>query len=320
MSDSSGTRGVMKRAVPNSLNRTEEYKDDQILYRFGNGLLIKTENIFKKDPMRILPLGNPQGSLMNYMLNFPEAVMDKDIFEPFAGSGPLGLMALKIGARYAEFQDINPRAVVFQTENARLNNFSSDRHKCIQGDIMTFAPENKFDVIFANPPFIPTPDGIDGTITSNGGREGNRFIEVLFERLDTFLKPMGEAFICAFQIVENGKPLIVNLISQHIECRPVEITPAQENPIDFHVYFEAYLELFPQSKEAVIEWKSNLNARYGENLSLNHYVVHIRSRTETQTTYSIVDNFEEKFGADLMLKYDEKELARGRVFENVILS
>jgi hypothetical protein len=171
-----------------------------------------------------------------------------------------------------------------------------------------------------NPPFIPTPDGIDGTITSNGGREGNKFIEVLFKRLDTFLKPMGEAFICAFQIVVNGKPLIVNLISKHIECRPVEITPAQGNPIDFQVYFEAYMELFPQSKETVIEWKSNLNAIYGENLSLIHYVVHIRSRTENQTTCSIVDNFGEKFGADLMLKYDEKELARGRVFENVILS
>jgi len=111
----------MTKAVPNLLNRTEEFKDDQILHSFGNGLLIKTESMMKRDSLRILPLGNVQGSLMNYMLNFPEVVMGKDIFEPFAGSGPFGLMAMKIGARYAEFLDINPRAVEFQTENARLN-------------------------------------------------------------------------------------------------------------------------------------------------------------------------------------------------------
>ncbi len=305
--------------VQNLLNRTEEYKDDQIFYRFGNGLVINTENIMKSDTLRILPLGNPQGSLMNYMLNNPEFVMGKDIFEPFAGSGPLGLMALKVGARYAEFLDINPRAVDYQTKNAKLNNFSSDYFKCIEGSIKTFTPEDKFDVIFANPPFIPTPDKIDGTITSNGGKEGNKFIEILFRRLDTFLKPEGEALVLAFQIAENGNPLIINLISQHIKRRSVEITPAQENFIDFNDYFEAYMELFPQNKEAVMEWKSNLNKIYGENLSLNHYVIHIHPRTEKETIYSIVDNFEEKFGTDLMLRYDEKELARGRVFENVIL-
>ncbi len=309
----------MKNTVPNLLNRTEEYKDDQILYRFGNGLLIKTENIMKRDTLRILPLGNPQGALMNYMLNFPEVVMGKDIFEPFAGSGPLGLMALKTGARYAEFLDISPRAVAFQTENAKLNNLSSDCYKCIEGDIKTFTPENKFDIVFANPPFIPTPDRIDGTITSNGGKEGNKFIEVLFRRLDTFLKPQGEALVYAFQIVKNDKPLITNLISQHIKGRSVEITPAQENYMDFNDYFEAYMEFFPQSKEAVMKWKSDLNTSYGENLSLNHYIIHIRPRTKNQTTHFIVDNVEEKFGEDLMLKYDKKELARGRVFENVIL-
>ncbi len=68
-----------------------------------------------------------------------------------------------------------------------------------------------------------------------------------------------------------------------------------------------------------MEWKSDLNTSYGENLSLSHYIIHIRARTDTQTTHFFADNFEEKFGVDLMLRYDERDLARGRVFENVIL-
>ena len=58
---------VMKKAVPNLLNRTEQYRDDHILYHFGNGLSIKTESMMKRDSLRILPLGNVQGSLMNSM-------------------------------------------------------------------------------------------------------------------------------------------------------------------------------------------------------------------------------------------------------------
>jgi len=68
-----------------------------------------------------------------------------------------------------------------------------------------------------------------------------------------------------------------------------------------------------------MKWKSNLNNSYGENLSLSHYIIHIRAKTDSQATYSIAYNFEEKFGVDLMLRYDERDLARGRVFENVIL-
>ena len=308
----------MKKEVPNPLDRTEEHNGDLIIYRFGSGLIVKTESIWKKDTLRILPLGNPQGFLMNYMLNFPEIVAGRSVFEPFAGSGPLGLMALKTGAKFVEFLDINPRAIEFQTENANLNGFNKKSFKCIEGDISTFIPENKYDVIFANPPFIPTPDLLDGTITSNGGADGNKFIEILLRRLDTFLKPEGEAFILAFQIVENQKPSIVYLLSQHLESRFVEITPAQEPSIDLALYVDAYKEFFPQSEEAIKIWQSDLNKNYGSQLTLCHYVIHIGRKSKKYTSYLIKDNFEEKYGVKLKLKYDPKELARGRVIENVI--
>ena len=72
--------GAMQRSLPNLLQRTYEVQDDQILYRFGNGLLIKTEILRKPDRLRILPLGTPQGSLMNYMLHCPDVVHGKDVF------------------------------------------------------------------------------------------------------------------------------------------------------------------------------------------------------------------------------------------------
>jgi hypothetical protein len=115
----------MSHSLPN-LQRTHEVQGDHVFSRLGNGLIIKTEIFNKNDKLRILGLGSPQGSLMNHMLNFPEVVQDKEVFEPFAGSGALGFMALKVGARHIDFLDINPRAVAFQIENAALNHFPAD--------------------------------------------------------------------------------------------------------------------------------------------------------------------------------------------------
>jgi len=146
--------------IANLLQRTHEVHGEQMLYRFGNGLVVKTEHLGTKTSFRILGLGSPQNTLLNYMVNFPDTIRNKDVFDPFAGSGVLGLMALKVGAHSATFLDINPRAVEFQTENARLNHFMGEQFSCHEGDIRTFRPERQFDWLFANPPFVPTPEGI----------------------------------------------------------------------------------------------------------------------------------------------------------------
>jgi hypothetical protein len=52
--------GAVQSPLPNLLQRTHEVQDDQILYRFGNGLTIKTEILRKHDRLRILPWALPR--------------------------------------------------------------------------------------------------------------------------------------------------------------------------------------------------------------------------------------------------------------------
>jgi Methyltransferase small domain len=307
------------RPLPNLLQRSREVQGDQVLYRFGNGLRIKTEIFRKNDRLRILPLGTPQGSLMNHMLNFPEVVKDKDIFEPFAGSGALGFMALKVGARHVDFLDINSRALSFQIDNALLNDFPASHYRPIVGDITTFTADRRYDVILANPPFVPTPQGIEGIITSNGGPEGNRFVETLLKRLEELLQPSGQAFIYLFQIVKRSEPLIIELMLRHLDHRVVELTPSQVRPISFAVYCRTYAEVFPEAEKAIARWKADLIGRYGNDLMLNHYVAHIGPRTENVTSYVIRNNFREKYGEDLRVPFrDDKDLSYNRILENVL--
>src|SRR5262245_32872634 len=244
----------MTQPLPNLLQRTREVQGDLVLYCFGNGLVIKTEIFNKNDRLRILGLESPQGGLMNHLLNFPEVAQGKDVFEPFADSGALGLMALKVGARHVDFLDINQRAATFQVENAALSHVPTNAYRAIEGDIATFSAARRYDLIVANPPFVPTPEGIEGAITSNGGPEGNRFVEILLQRLDDFLRPNGQAFIYLFQLVRGGEPLVVELIMRYLHHRVVELTPSQARPISFALYRQTYAELFQNATEDIAHW------------------------------------------------------------------
>ena len=308
-----------RNSLPDLLQQTREVCGEEVFYRFANGLTIKTEVPQKADRLRVLPLGSPQGSLMNHLLNFPRTARNKRVFEPFAGSGALGFMALKSGAEHVDFLDINPRALDFQRENAALNRFTSGRFTSIKGDIADFAPERRYDLILANPPFVPTPGGLDGTITSNGGPDGNRFVEILLKRLEELLEPSGQALIYVFQLVKDDQPLIVELIAKTVRHRSVELTPSQTREIPFETYREAYTRLFPKARRETDLWRTDLVTKHGTDLTLRHYVVDVGPRSEEQTVCVVRENFAEKFGESFLVPSEHtEELAFGRVFENFV--
>ena len=56
-----------------------------------------------------------------------------------------------------------------------------------EGDIADFRPDAPYDVIFANPPFVPTPPCMDGVVHSNGGADGCSATRVLLGRLGELL-------------------------------------------------------------------------------------------------------------------------------------
>jgi hypothetical protein len=307
------------KTLPELLQRTREVHGDVVRYRFSNGLTIDTESFNKSDRLRILPLGNPQGSLMNHMLSFPAIVKDKQVFEPFAGSGALGFMALKAGAEHVDFLDINPRAAEFHAANAALNQLASGRFTSITGDIAEFVPKRRYGLLLANPPFVPTPEGIEGTITSNGGPEGNAFVEILLARLEDFLEPDGRALIYVFQFAKDARPLVLDLLARDVRRRPVELTPAQATPIPLETYLEAYRRLFPSESVAIDRWRTDLTERHGRSLALCHYVIDVGPQSDGATGCVMRENFAEKFGESFLVPSgDVFELAFGRVFENFV--
>jgi methylase of polypeptide subunit release factors len=318
--EAGGLRGeALTAALPNHVSRTRERYAGGLLHRYAHGLEIRTDEFFAKDPARVLALGTPQATLMNWILCHPERVAGRLVFEPFAGSGAIGLTALRAGARRVELLDVNPRAVRFAEENAARNGFAPPRVECFEGPLESFVPAARYDLVFANPPFVPTPDGLTGTLTSNAGSEGNRLVDVFLARLEELLLPEGEAFAYLFQFVRSGRPLVADSIERAVERRAVTLTPTQLRPIAAEAYFDAYLQLFPAAREATLRWRAELFERHGAALSLDHYVAHVGPRHDGPASWTLADDLEERYGAGLRLVFaDDGELARGRVLENLV--
>jgi hypothetical protein len=309
-------------ALPDRLQRTRETHGERLTFHFDNGLVVHTDRFMRPDRSRILPLGGFQDVILNRLVCHPEIVRGKRVFEPFAGSGVFGLMALKLNAAHVDFLDVNPRAALFQHENARANEFAKHRYRALLGSISDFRPSAPYDLVLANPPFVPTPDGIAGTRTSNGGPLGNTCVDWLLRGLDRALSPRGEAFVYLMQLVErgqNGKPLVYDTIERHVTERSVELTPMQQEPLPLADYVAAYRRWFPGSQDEIERWEGELYAHHPSGLSLQHYVMHVQPRRPGATRWHIRDNLAEKFGAHLGYPATSNEdLAHARVLENVI--
>jgi methyltransferase family protein len=298
--------------------RTEEA--GHWVFRFANGLEVRTDPFMRRDRARVLPIGGPQDVLLNRLVHKPWLVRGKRVLDAFSGSGVLGLMALKLGAAHVEFVDINPRAAEFAEDNCRRNGFAAESYRVTCASVDDFAPSERANVILANPPFVMTPPGIEGTLTSRAGSEGNDLVEMLLARHDELLVPDGESYIYVLQLVVDGEPLIASRLVALIRTRTAEFTPVQEEVAPFAHYASAYLRRFPHHAESIHAWDAELRARHGENLGVQHYVLHIGPSCGRPTSWSVVDNLATEYGEGFAYAASSlADLALGRVAENFIL-
>lgn len=302
------------------VGRSRSEEGDRWVYRFANGLVVHTDPFLRREPDRILPLGGPQDTILSRMLHSPELVRDRRVLEPFAGSGAFGLMALKLGARHVDFVDVNPRACVFQRENAVRNGFAPDRYTCHLASITDYASSQPYDTVLANPPFVPTPPGVPGTLTSAGGPEGSDLAEALFVRLGELLRPEGEAFVYLMQLASPAGPLVATGRPELVTERTATFTPTQESAIPFADYVASYRQCFPRYTAEIDRWSTGLGSRHGDELGVQHYVVHVGPARPGPSRWAVAGDLREEYGVEPYPAADNARLALGRVMENVVPS
>lgn len=275
--------------------------DGQYVYRLGD-LAIRTDSWERPGADSVLGIGGARRGkapmLMNYMLNHPEIVEGKRVFEPFAGSGPHGLLALTLGAQSCDLLDINPRAIRSMRDSARMSGLEGSRCRIIEGDIEAFRAATPYDIIFANPPFVPTPSSVTGVIHSNGGPDGCHHTRCLLDRLDQLLGPQGQAMILSLQIEGRDGPILAGEIRETGMGRSVEMMRTTDAYIDFEILTRCLVSEVAVHTESILEWHQSLAAQHGDRLTLNWYVIHIGPENSANPECAVTDFDEAKYGKE----------------------
>lgn len=103
---------------------------------------------------------------------------DARVLDVFTGSGVLAVAATQAGARSVTAVDVSRRAVLTARVNGALN---GRRVRALRGDVLEPVRGRRFDLITANPPYVPgesVPAG--GRARAwEGGRDGRVFVDRL---------------------------------------------------------------------------------------------------------------------------------------------
>ncbi|MBS3138586.1 50S ribosomal protein L11 methyltransferase [Candidatus Woesearchaeota archaeon] len=166
------------------------------------------------------------------------------------GSGVLSIGAVKAGAKKVTALEINPRAKNFAGFNVVLNGLE-DKIEIKDGnieDIFRPVQSEQFDYIISNPPFEPTPPGIDYYLHSSGGIYGLNFVEKLVKDIDKYLTEKGHAQIVTFAPGDDKQPfMLVDMAKKYLRGS----TTIKVNPIAMK--FDDFVERFVQIGKATAE-------------------------------------------------------------------
>ncbi len=118
---------------------------------------------------------------------------NKKVCEVGAGSGLLSFIALKKGATVCSF-DISATAVNGIKENLKNNFPEAKNFNVYLSDLFDSVPENKFDLLFINPPYFFNDPQNEGAFAWYCGKNGEYF-EKLLKQIDNYSLPTSQIFM-----------------------------------------------------------------------------------------------------------------------------
>lgn len=118
------------------------------------------------------------------------------VLDLFTGSGALAVAAALEGAAAVAAVDVSSRAVLNAKLNARLNGL---RVRSLRGNLFAPVGRERYDLILANPPYVPSPGDELPTRGAarawEGGVDGRLLLDRLCEQAADHLTPGGSVLI-----------------------------------------------------------------------------------------------------------------------------
>jgi len=172
------------------------------------------------------------------------------------GSGIHGLLASSHTERVVAV-DINPRAAACTLFNAGV--LGIPNVETVVGDLFEAVNGERYDLITANPPFVPSP--LDSLRFRDGGRSGEDIQKRIVAGLPRHLAPGGRAQIVTELGEREGEPL-VNRLRAWLDGAPLDIHILRlgEHTAEKYAVGHAQGEDYSAYLESVDAWAANLRA------------------------------------------------------------
>ena len=130
------------------------------------------------------------------------------VLDVFTGSGVQAIAAARAGAAEVVAIDVARRAVAGVRLNARLNGAEVEARR---GDMFEPVADLRFDLIVANPPFVPS-DGAEGPVHGaarawEAGHDGRRLLDPFLEAAPDHLRPGGRILVVHSSLCDESRTL-----------------------------------------------------------------------------------------------------------------
>lgn len=133
---------------------------------------------------------------------------DARVLDVFTGSGVLAVAAGLAGARSVTAVDVSRRAALCARVNGRLN---GTRVRGLRGDLFEPVAGERFDLITANPPYVPSEDDAlpeaGAARAWEGGRDGRLLVDRFSARVAEHLAPGGTVLMVVSSLTGERETL-----------------------------------------------------------------------------------------------------------------
>jgi hypothetical protein len=181
----------------------------------------------------------------------------RNMLDLCTGSGIHALLAAAHSERVLAV-DINPRAARCARFNAQALGVAN--LEVVIGDLFEPARRQRFDLITANPPFVPSP--VDTLGFRDGGRSGEDVQKRIVAGLPHYLAPGGMAHMIT-ELGERDQEPLVDRLRQWLEGAPMDILVLRLGEYDATTYAIGHAkgENYEEFLGSVDAWSGNLRAQ-----------------------------------------------------------
>ena len=137
------------------------------------------------------------------------------------GSGIQAILLADV-AEQVTAVELNPLAARAAQFNAVLNGVA-DRVTIVQGNLYDAVPDGRYDLIVANPPFLPVPESAYHPVCGNGGEDGLAVMAPLLDGMAPRLSDDGQGIVYGEGVGDDKGPFVRELLASLASEMKVEV-------------------------------------------------------------------------------------------------